>query len=131
MKAISPEKHRQNLRSLLSELNSLAWSMADSNPMIQGSFYLTYKTCSKPNCCCKKGKKHGPFPALSQCVNGKRKLTMVKKEDADTVMPKAEAYKQFQKRFAKLRKLFPAIEELLQNVRTELTEQYPCNNKIQ
>ena len=34
-------------------------------PMIVGSLYEVYKTCSKANCCCSKGNKHGPFFALS------------------------------------------------------------------
>jgi hypothetical protein len=37
-------------------------------PMIIGSLYEVYKTCGKPNCSCKKGKRHGPFPMLSVSI---------------------------------------------------------------
>jgi len=64
-------------------------------PMIIGSLYEVYKTCSKPNCSCKKGKRHGPFPALSVSIAGKRSLKMVRKEDLPVVKEKAGAYRSF------------------------------------
>jgi len=125
----NPESIRKKLYTSMKEFTDLIWKVADSDPMVQGSFYYVYKTCSKTNCCCKKGQKHGPFPALSQSINGKRKLVMIKKEDEETVAKKAQNYKVFQKRLATLRKIIPRIDFLLQNIRSTLIEDYPWNEK--
>jgi hypothetical protein len=123
------ESLRKKLYTTMKEFNDLIWKVADSDPMVQGSFYYVQKTCSKKNCCCKKGQKHGPFPALSQSINGKRKLVMIKKEDEEVVARKAHNYKIFQKRLTKLRKIIPRIDLLLQNIRSTLIEEYPWNER--
>ncbi|MEW6552623.1 MAG: DUF6788 family protein, partial [Campylobacterota bacterium] len=93
-------------------------------PMIIGSLYEVYKTCSKPNCSCKKGKRHGPFPALSISIAGKRSLKMVKKEDYPVVREKAEAYQSFQQRLARVRKLNKEIDSMLEEIKAQYLEEY-------
>jgi hypothetical protein len=93
-------------------------------PMIIGSLYEVYKTCSKPNCSCKKGKRHGPFPALSVSIAGKRSLKMVKKEDLPAVKAKAGAYQSFQQGLAQVRKLNKEIDSLLEEIKKEFLEEY-------
>jgi len=93
-------------------------------PMIIGSLYEVYKTCSKPNCCCKKGKKHGPFFALSISIEAKRSVKMVRKNDLEVVREKALAYQSFQKGLAKIRKIDKEIVILLERIKKEFLEQY-------
>jgi len=93
-------------------------------PMIIGSLYEVYKTCSKPNCCCKKGKKHGPFFALSISIEAKRSVKMVRKNDLEVVREKALAYQSFQKGLAKIRKIDKEIVILLEQIKKEFLEQY-------
>jgi hypothetical protein len=93
-------------------------------PMIIGSLYEVYKTCSKPNCSCKEGKKHGPFPALSVSIKGKRSLKMVRKEDQLAVREKAEAYQAFQQGLARVRKLNKEIDSMLEEIKSEYLERY-------
>jgi hypothetical protein len=93
-------------------------------PMIIGSFYEVYKTCSKANCSCKKGKRHGPFPALSVSIAGKRSLKMVRKEDLPAVKQKAGAYQSFQQGLAQVRKLNKEIDSLLEEIKKEFLEEY-------
>lgn len=93
-------------------------------PMIIGSLYEVYKTCSKPNCCCEKGKKHGPFPALSISIAGKRSLKMVRREDLLVVREKAKAYQSFQQGLARIRKLNKEIDALLEDIKKEFLEEY-------
>lgn len=124
-----PAALRKRLRETLDEINSLAWRIADSDPMIPGSFYSVYKTCSKKNCRCQRGDKHGPFPALSQSIGGKRKLVMVKQEDVPSVRTKATAYKDFQKRLTRLRRLMTTVDTILQDIRSLLLEEYPCKDR--
>jgi len=93
-------------------------------PMIIGFLYEVYKTCSKPNCSCKKGKRHGPFPALSVSIAGKRSLKMVRKEDLPVVKEKAGAYRSFQQGLANVRKLNKGIDSLLEEIKKEFLEEY-------
>jgi hypothetical protein len=116
---------KRALRDALAEYQKLAWQIAETQPMIPGSFYEVYKTCSKPNCRCQKGHKHGPFPALSQSIAGKRRLIMVRKSDSRNVQAKADAYKRFQKRLSRLRKLTTSIDTILTRIRALQQEKYP------
>jgi len=93
-------------------------------PMVIGSLYEVYKTCSKVNCCCKKGKKHGPFPALSISIAGKRSMKMVRKEDLPVVREKASAYQSFQQGLARIRKINKEIDNLLEQTKEEFLEEY-------
>ncbi len=93
-------------------------------PMIIGSLYEVYKTCTKPNCCCRKGKKHGPFPALSISIAAKRSVKMVRKEDLPLVRQKAQAYQSFQQELAKIRKINKEIDALLEEIKKEFLEEY-------
>jgi len=93
-------------------------------PMVIGSLYEVYKTCTKPNCCCKKGKKHGPFPALSVSIAAKRTVKMVRKEDLPLVRQKAKAYQSFQQGLAKIRKINKEIDVLLEQIKKEFLEEY-------
>jgi len=92
--------------------------------MIIGSLYEVYKTCGKPNCCCRKGKKHGPFFALSISVEAKRSVKMVRKNDLAAVRQKALAYQSFQQGLAKIRKIDKEIVILLEQIKKELLEEY-------
>ena len=115
---------RQQLFIHFKEQGQLLRQLADSNTLILGSFYYVYKTCSKPNCCCQKGKRHGPFPALSQSINGKRKLKMVKLDDEIMVKKKAEEYKQFQARLKQMRRIYKEMDKILEKIRILLLEEY-------
>jgi len=115
---------RQQLFQRFYEQKQLLQQLADSNAMVLGSFYYVYKTCSKANCCCKRGKRHGPFPALSQSINGKRKLIMVKWNDEAVVKKKATEYKRFQKGLKHIREKQKETEGILEKIRILLIEEY-------
>jgi hypothetical protein len=93
-------------------------------PMVRGSFYEVYKTCSKPNCCCRHGKRHGPFPALFISIQGKRRLKMIKKQDLEAVKGKALAYRFFQRELARVRKINKEIDLLLEELKKIFLEEY-------
>lgn len=116
---------RQRLRQQLHDLEQLVWTLGDSSPMIMGSYYQVYKTCTYKNCKCQRGEKHGPFPALSWSVEGKRKMVMVKENDAKAVQQKVSTYRQYQKNMGKIRKIMTTIEDILTQIRTLLIEEYP------
>ena len=116
---------RQRLRQQLHYLEQLVWTLGDSSPMIMGSYYQVYKTCTHKNCKCQRGEKHGPFSALSWSVEGKRKMVMVKENDAKAVQQKVSTYRQYQKNMGKIRKIMTTIEDILTQILTLLIEEYP------
>jgi hypothetical protein len=128
IQTIGDDEQVSQLRQLLSqqieELSALIWKMGDSDPLIMGSYYQVYKSCTQPNCRCQQGQKHGPFPALSWSVNGKKRMVMVRQEDAAMVARKAAAYRQFQKNLTDMRRLMGRIDELIVKIRSLLLQEY-------
>ena len=115
---------RQKIYELRKRRGTYIEKLLHPKPMIIGSLYEVYKTCSKPNCCCKKGKRHGPFFALSISVEAKRRVKIVRKDDLTAVREKALAYQSFQKGLAKIRKTDKEIIILLEQIKKEFLEQY-------
>jgi len=115
---------RQKIYQLRKRRGAYIEKLLHPRPMIIGSLYEVYKTCSKPNCCCKKGKKHGPFFALSISVEAKRRVKIVRKDDLMVVREKALAYQSFQKGLAKIRKIDKEIVILLEQIKKEFLEEY-------
>jgi hypothetical protein len=125
------KKSREKLSRIRQEIYQLSKArethlkrLLRPKPMIIGSLYEVYKTCSKPNCCCKKGQKHGPFFALSISIEAKRTVKMVKKKDLMVVKEKAMAYQAFQQGLAKIRKINRQIDMLLEQIKQQFLEQY-------
>jgi len=115
---------RQKIYQLRKKRGAYIEKLLHPRPMIIGSLYEVYKTCSKPNCCCKKGKKHGPFFALSISVEAKRRVKIVRKNDLMVVREKALAYQSFQQGLAKIRKIDKEIVILLEQIKKEFLEEY-------
>jgi len=128
MKDKKSREHLSRLRQKIQQSREIRGRHIDKllhpKPMIIGSLYEVYKTCSKANCSCKEGKKHGPFPALSVSIKGKRSLRMVRKEEQPAVREKAEAYQTFQQELARVRKLNKEIDSMLEEIKGEYLEEY-------
>jgi hypothetical protein len=114
---------RQQLRGLQDSQQTLYRSLMNSGPLIAGSYYPVYKTCTRTNCCCQRGKKHGPFPALSFSHDGRRGMIMIRAKDAPVVAVKVAAYRRFVKDVRELRQLntkaLAVVEELGRLLREE------------
>ena len=115
---------RQKIFQLRKLRGSYIERLLRPKPMIIGSLYEVYKTCSKPNCCCKKGKRHGPFPALSISIAARRSLKMVRREDLIVVTEKASVYQSFQHGLARIRKINKEIDVLLEQIKRGFLEEY-------
>lgn len=115
---------RQRVYHLLKEKAAIVWKLLETKAMIGGSFYKVFRTCNYANCCCRKGKKHGPFWALSFSRDGKRGLKMVKQADVEMVRGKAMAYKGFQKGLTDIHKLNNELDDLLEEVKQSVMEEY-------
>lgn len=115
---------RQKIYQLRKTRASYIGKLLNPEPMIIGSLYEVYKTCSKPNCCCKKGKRHGPFSALSISVDAKRSVKIVRKDDLMVVKKKALAYQAFQQGLARIRKINKEIDIMTEEIKREFLEEY-------
>jgi hypothetical protein len=115
---------RRRIRGIHDEELRLLNDMMDCGPMIVGSVYESYRTCSYANCRCHKGQKHGPFPSISYSINGKHKSRPIRRDDVAAVQMKASAYKRFQNAIARWRVLCRECETLLERIRELSVEHY-------
>lgn len=115
---------RRRLRELHEEQLQLLRVMMDCGPMIVGSVYQTYRTCSYANCRCHRGQKHGPFPAISFSVDGKRRSRPIRRDDVEVVVRKAQSYRRFQRALTQWRALHRHSEAILEKIRQRCTQQY-------
>lgn len=118
---------RQQIYLLQKKRNALIWKLLNLLPvdMIPASLMYVYKTCSTPNCKCKKGEKHGPYPAIQFKADGKYKIKMIKRNELTNIETKVQAYKEYQEGLAEINKLNAQINKLLQQLRDENLEEYP------
>jgi hypothetical protein len=120
----SASQHRQKLRRLSDQHNELLGGLIDGDKMIIGSVFEVYKTCSKPNCCCQRGRKHGPFTAISYSIGGKIHHKMVREEDKVLVTREVGVYKTFQKKRKQLRQVQRDINEQLDALKKLQSREY-------
>jgi len=117
---------KQEIYQLQRKRNDLVWELVNSLPadMIAASIMYIYKTCSTPNCKCKKGEKHGPYPAIQFKSKGKYKIKMLKKDKVSEVEEKVQAYRKYQDGLAEINKINVRINKLLQQLRDKNMEEY-------
>jgi len=115
---------RQQLHQLGQQYAQLLDRLVGVDEMILGSCFEVYKTCSKPNCCCHHGQKHGPFLALTFSIAGKVRHRMVRHADQQMVKRGARIYKDFQTTRRQLRRVGRSIDELLDRLRSAQAREY-------
>ena len=86
-KAIVRTLQRQR-QELVDELPSLAG-------MIKGSLFERFSTCSRPNCACHQGKRHGPRFYLSITEGIAQRQRYVRKRDVAAVRAGVQQYHRF------------------------------------
>lgn len=59
---------RQRINALYREREKLIQELSSFSLLIRGSFFQRFSICSRPNCNCHKGKRHGPrsYVAVTQ-----------------------------------------------------------------
>ena len=62
------KQQKNEIKALLRERHGLLREMSKLSLMIRGSFFQRYSTCSRPDCACHRGKRHGPrhYVAVTQ-----------------------------------------------------------------
>ena len=92
--------------------------------MVTGSIYSVYKKCGNKNCRCARGELHGPFNYLSRKVDGKTKLTFIRRADENRVTKEAVNYRKYTKAMARLNKLNEKIYENIKKIKEVKTKDY-------
>ena len=69
---------RRKRQKLLQELSSLSL-------LIRGSFFQRFSTCSRPNCSCHKGQKHGPRAYVAVTQEKAQKQHYIPKQQVNAV----------------------------------------------
>lgn len=115
---------RQNLHRLSVRHKELLDKIIDIDRMVMGSVFEVYKTCTKPNCRCQRGEKHGPFVALSYSRDGKVRHKVVRENDRMWVTEQVGTYKTFQKTRKFLRQIQRDINKLLDALKEIQIKEY-------
>lgn len=63
----------KKIKKLISERTELLNKMANLSQMLHGSWVERYSVCSRPNCKCHTGQRHGPRHYLVINVNGRQR----------------------------------------------------------
>ncbi len=115
---------RQQLGRLSQERVSLEKElMAFRLPMVKGSVFLQYTSCSYAGCECAKGKKHGPFYYRSLKEGGKTVQQYLGKRLDTPLGKKLLRYKDFQDRMRRMHKLDKQLAALWKQYRENLIDE--------
>ncbi len=115
---------RKNIYSLERQRKKIVNYLLNPRNMIEGSIYTVYKKCGNKNCRCARGELHGPFNYLSRRIDGKTKLTFVRRADQDDVEIKATNYRKYIARIAKLNKIDRRIYDEVVKIKKIKTYSY-------
>lgn len=85
-----------SLAKLQRKLKKLVASFPDVTPVVKGSLVILKRTCGKPNCKCRTGKKHESL-YLSRNIKGKTNMTYIPKQFEERIRKGSEEYKKILK----------------------------------
>lgn len=72
-------------KALRAERRKLLEEMKGLSLIIHGSYFERYSTCSRPNCGCHKGERHGPRAYVAARTEGAARQRYIRKDQAETV----------------------------------------------
>jgi len=115
---------RKNIVSLEAQRKKIIAYLLNAHDMVDGSIYTVYKKCGNKNCRCAKGKLHGPFNYLSRKINGRTKLTFVRRADEPGIEKMAQDYRKYITHMARLVKIDKKIYEMIAMIKKIKTSSY-------
>ena len=110
-------KIRQKIYFLQQSRKKIESRLMKIGKMTAGSLSYVYNICGNPNCKCKKGERHGPYPLLSLKIDGKKTSKFVKKGETRKIEKQVQEYKQFQKGLSKLTEFNQKIKKYFHKIR--------------
>jgi hypothetical protein len=78
--------------SLLKERQELLSELSQLPLIIHGSYFERYSTCSRPDCACHRGKRHGPRAYVAGWAEGKPRQYYIRKSQISAVKKGIEQY---------------------------------------
>ena len=115
---------RKNIASLEAQRKKIIAYLLNAHDMVDGSIYTVYKKCGSKNCKCAKGKLHGPFNYLSRKINGRTKLTFVRRADEPGIEKMAQDYRKYITHMARLNKIDRKIYDMIAMIKKIKTSSY-------
>ena len=115
---------RKSIASLEAQRKKIIAYLLNAHDMVDGSIYTVYKKCGSKNCKCAKGKLHGPFNYLSRKINGRTKLTFVRRADEPNIEKMAQDYRKYITHMARLVKIDKKIYEMVAMIKKIKTSSY-------
>jgi len=110
---------RQKIAGLREERKRIEDSLFRPGPMLRGSLSFIPNYCGKPECRCKRGHPHGPYPYVADTHEGRRRLTYVKKTERAQVEAEVAEYVRVQQGLASLAKLNARIRSCFEEIRDQ------------
>jgi hypothetical protein len=106
---------RQELRSLLSDLERNLEVVFGRTPLVKGNVYEIARKCGKPSCACTKGQLHKSM-VLSWSHQGKTKIKSVPPEKLNEVRIKSEEYLRFRRARAQVTVIHKRMLDVIERI---------------
>lgn len=109
------------VRQRIYQLNKTRWSLIERvmapGKLLTAQFYERYTKCGSPNCKCKQGELHGPFPWIYRNRKGQKLIsTSCIAEKVKDARIFSENYKDFKKNCSRIKELNTEIQDLIEQV---------------
>jgi len=112
--------HSSRIRELLEERRGLFAEISTLERAIRGSVFERFSTCSRPQCSCHQGKRHGPRVYLSVNAHGRQRQHYVPKSQV-------QAAEQAVLQYRRLREIVDRITHInLELIRGEALTEPNC-----
>jgi hypothetical protein len=85
------------LNQLLQKRSQLFIEISKLSGILHGSWLERYSTCTRPQCKCHQGERHGPHHCLVVNEDGKQRQKYIPQSKVDTAQAGLAQYKQLQK----------------------------------
>ncbi len=110
---------KKRIRALEKRRSILIEHLLQTEAMIRGTFYETFRKCGKKNCWCAEGRGH-PSRRVTWTENGKAKTRALQADDISWIESMTENYRTFRKERQKLRTAERTLNKLLNHLEEEL-----------
>ncbi len=109
------------VRQRIYRLNKERWALLESimrtEKLMTASFYERYTKCSSPNCKCKSGELHGPYPWIYQNRKGEKLVsTSCIAEKVEDAHKFSSNYKKFKENWSQIKILDEEIQRLIRQI---------------
>lgn len=84
--------NQKNFSKLIAQRNEMFKQILSLSKVIRGTFFQRYSTCTRPNCSCHKGERHGPRSYVAITMDKKQRQYYVPNEQVESVREGIEQF---------------------------------------